>query len=82
MQFTLHEDMWVREGPIYGSGQVIGYRVGGLPDGSTVRIANFGTPNHNDWRVMRITADNTQTDWTGGYKSVEEALEALGQRLH
>ena len=40
--FTLHEDAWLRDGPIFASGQVTGYRVGGMPDGKTARIANFG----------------------------------------
>jgi hypothetical protein len=48
-----------------------------MPDGRTARIANFGAPNGNDWQIMRIHADNTQTGWTGHYKSVEEALAAL-----
>jgi len=75
--FTLHEDMWLRDGPVYASGQPIGYRVGGMPGGKTARIANFGAPNRNDWRIMRINADNTQTDWTGRYENVEDALAAL-----
>ena len=75
--FTLHEDAWFRHGPVYAGGQVIVYRVGGMPDGRTARIANFGAPNQNDWRIMRINADNTQTDWTGQYEGVEEALAAL-----
>jgi hypothetical protein len=69
--FTLHEDAWLRDGPVFASGQVTGYRVGGMPDGKTARIANFGAPNRNDWRIMRINADNTQTDWTGHYESLE-----------
>jgi hypothetical protein len=79
--FTLHKeaDAWLRDGPIFASGQVTGYRVGGMPDGSTARIANFGAPNRNDWRVLRIRVDNTQTDWTGHYESVEDALTALQQ---
>ncbi len=77
--FTLHEDAWLRDGPVYASGQVAGYRVGGMPNGKTARIANFGAPNRNDWRIMRINADNTQTDWTGHYESVEDALTALQQ---
>jgi hypothetical protein len=77
--FTLHEDAWLREGPVVASGQVVGYRVGGMPDGKTARIANFGAPKRNDWRIMRINADNTQTDWTGNYQSAEDALEALWQ---
>jgi hypothetical protein len=76
--FTIHEDAWLREGPVFASGKVTtGYRVGGMPDGTTVRIANFGAPNNNDWRIMRINADNTQSDWTGHYESVEQALAAL-----
>ena len=77
--FTLHEDAWFRNVAEYGSGQVIGYRVGGMPDGTTARIANFGAPIRNDWRIMRINTDNTQTDWTGHYENVEDALAALQQ---
>jgi hypothetical protein len=79
LTFTLHEDMWLRDGPVFGAGQVTGYRVGGMPDGKTARIANFRAPNGNDWRIMRTNADNTQTDWTGHYQSVEDALAALQQ---
>jgi hypothetical protein len=75
--FTLHEDERLRDGPVFGSGQVTGYRVGGMPDGKTARIANFGAPTRNDWRIMLINADNTHTDWTGHYESVEDALAAL-----
>jgi len=77
--FTLHEDMWFRDGPVYQGGQVIVYRVGGLPNGKTARLANFGAPNGNDWRIMRINGDNTQSGWTGHYESVEDALVALQQ---
>lgn len=75
--FTLHEDAWFRDQPAYAGSQVIGYRVGGMPNGQTARIANFGAPIRNDWRIMRINADNTQTDWTGHYESVEDALADL-----
>ena len=74
---TLHEDMWLRQGPIFGTGKVVGYRVGGMPDGRTARIANFGAPNQNDWRIMRINGDQTQAEWTGHYESAEDALAAL-----
>jgi len=77
--FTLHEDAWFRDGPTYASGQVIGYRVGGMPDGTTARIANFGAPSRNDWQIIRINADNTQTHWTGHYESIDDALAALQQ---
>jgi hypothetical protein len=76
---TLHEDMWDRDGPVYANGRVIGYRVGGLPDGTTARIANCGAPGKDDWQIMRINGDNTQTDWTGHYESVEDALAAMQQ---
>jgi hypothetical protein len=75
--FTLHEDAWFRELARHEGRQVTAYRVGGMPDGNTARIANFGAPSRNDWRIMRINADNTQTDWTGHYENVEDALAAL-----
>lgn len=75
--FTLHKDAWLREGPVLAGGQVVGYRVGGMPDGKTARIANFGAPSRSDWRIMRINADNTQTDWIGHYETVEDALAEL-----
>lgn len=77
--FILHEEAWLRDGPGFEGGQVIVYRVGGLPDGTTARIANFGAPNRDDWQVMRINADNTQTDWTGHYENFEDALATLQQ---
>ena len=80
--FTLHEDAWLGNGPVFARGPVIVYRVGGMPDGKTARIANFGAPNRNDWRIMRINGDNTQTDWTGHYESVDDALAALQQDRH
>ncbi len=72
---TLHEDMWDREGSVYAGGRVIGYRVGGLPDGTTARIANF----KGYCQIMRINGDNSQTDWSGHCESAEEALAALQQ---
>ncbi len=77
--FTLHEDASFRDRSIPESNQVIGYRVGGMPDGTTARIANFGAPIRNDWRIMRINSDDTHTGWTGHYEDVEEALAALQQ---
>jgi hypothetical protein len=77
--FTLHEDAWFRDEDVFANGQVTVYRVGGMPDGKTARIANFGAPNRNDWRIMRINGDNTQTGWSGHYESVDEALAALQQ---
>jgi hypothetical protein len=75
--FTLHEDAWFRDEPANAGRQAIGYRVGGMPNGQTARIANFRAPVDNDWRIMRINVDNRQTDWTGHYESVEDALAEL-----
>jgi len=77
--FTLHKDAWLSTGPISANGPIIGYRVGGMPDGKTARIANFGASNRNDWRIMRINGDNIQTSWSGHYESVDDALAALQQ---
>ena len=79
LAFMLHEDAWLGDGPVYASGQVIGYRVGGLPDGTTARLANVGAPNRQDWQIMRINGDNTPSVWTGHFESVEAALAALQQ---
>jgi hypothetical protein len=76
---TLHEDAWFREGPLFAGGKVMAYRVGGMPNGKTARIANFGAPDRNDWQIMRINSDNTQSEWTGHYDNVEDALAALQQ---
>jgi hypothetical protein len=77
--FTLHEDAWIRDGSVYAGGRIIGYRVGGMPNGKTARMANFGAPTSNDWRIMWINGDNSQTEWTGHFETVEDALAALQQ---
>ena len=78
---TLHKDQWFgdEQGPIYARGNITGYRVGGMPDGKWARIANFGAPKRDEWRIMRINADNTQSDWTEPYDSAEDALAVLQQ---
>jgi hypothetical protein len=48
-----------------------------MPDGKWARIANFGAPDRGGWRIMRINADNTQTERTGHYESAEAALAVL-----
>lgn len=67
--FTLHEERDLTLG-------FLSYRVGGLPDGKTARIANFGDSLKNDWRIARIEHAQ-KTDWTGHYESVEDALAAI-----
>jgi hypothetical protein len=74
--FSVHEDAWLGDGPVFAGGEVIGYRVGGMPKGQTARIANFGAPNRNDWMIMRIEGDK-QTDWADHYESADDALAEL-----
>ena len=67
---------WVRDGPIFGSGDVYQYRVRHMPVGYQALIANFGAPRRNDWRIMRID-DDTQENWNGHYETAEEGLAML-----
>jgi hypothetical protein len=76
MKLTLHEIGWVSDGLISGSGTVYQYRVGNMPPGYQALIANFGAPNRNDWKIMRID-DDAQEKWNGSYPSAEEALAVL-----
>jgi hypothetical protein len=64
------------EGRVYGNGQVIQYRVVGLPRGDQAMIANFGAPERNEWKVLRVE-DDAQGEWTGEYKSAEAALAEI-----
>jgi hypothetical protein len=73
---TLHADAWLRDGSNFASGDVTGYRVTGMPDGAWARIANFGAPNRNDWRIMRINGD-TRSEWTGHHEGAQVALTEL-----
>src|ERR1035441_379587 len=67
---TLHEESWGGE----DGTMTRGYRVGGLPDGQSWRVAAFG---EKDWRVMRVGADGASSDSTGYYPSFEDALADL-----
>jgi len=67
---------WVRDGPVFGSGDVYQYRVQHMPVGYQALIANFGAPHRHDWRIMRID-DDMQEDWNGHYETAEEALAVL-----
>ena len=75
--FTLHEDAWLRDGPIFAEWPSHRIPCRWDANGKTARIANFGAPKRNDWRIIRINADNSQTDWTGHFDSVEDALAEL-----
>jgi len=56
--------------------EVIQFEVGGLPPGEQAWIANFGSRNHESWRVLRAQI-GVQSDWTGDSSRADEALAVL-----
>lgn len=74
---TKREYLFSREGPTLGAnGKTIGYEVLGLPLGEQAWIAEI----HRNWQVLRAT--NVQGDWTGQYRSADEAMAELSDSLH
>jgi hypothetical protein len=73
---TMHAEAWVSDGPVYASGPVIGYRVGGLPAGEEAKIQNLGGPETPAWRVLRIL-NGKSSEVDGSFESAEDALAAL-----
>jgi hypothetical protein len=47
-----------------------------MPPGYQALITNFGAPQRDDWKIMRID-DDAQEEWNGTYKSAEQALAVL-----
>lgn len=52
--------------------EVIAYEVEPLPPGERASIAK----HHHTWQILR-TRNGVQGDWTGGYKTAEDALASL-----
>ena len=73
VKLTKHEFAWVSEGASRSQGRVYQYRVGGLPAGEEAWIAEFP---HEGWRILR-SKSGVQGEWTGHYKSADDALETL-----
>ena len=73
---TLHTVGRSRTGSVYGTGPISQHRVDGLLPGEEAWIANFGSSHHETWRILR-TKDGVKGDWTGTYKSAENALAVL-----
>jgi hypothetical protein len=69
---TKHKIARSREGFPRAKGQIIQYRVDGLPS----YIANFGGDHQDRWRVFH-TKKGTDAGWRGDYKTADEALAAL-----
>jgi hypothetical protein len=72
----LHADAWIAEGPVYASGPIIGYRVGGMPAGEEAKIQNLGGPQIPAWRVLRIS-NGQSSELEGRFESAEDALATL-----
>jgi hypothetical protein len=77
---TLHAEAWISDGPVYASGPVIGYRVGGMQAGEEAKIQNLGGPETPAWRVLRIL-NGASSELEGSLGSAEDALAALRGRL-
>jgi hypothetical protein len=75
---TRHEIAWVRNGLVWGTGRVIEYRIEGPSPDDEAFIANFGSRNHDSWKVLRVK-DGADGDWTGDYGSADEAFAVLQQ---
>lgn len=76
MTLTKHEVGWVRNGPVYGTGLVYQYRVGGLPPNEKAFIANFGSCHHARWKTLRVR-DGVSGGWRGDYASADDALTSM-----
>jgi hypothetical protein len=73
---TLYENSWSGNRLDPTSGKVVGYRVAGMPQGEEAHIANFGTLDQSEWRIIRSNG-GTEGNWTGHYESAEGALDVL-----
>jgi hypothetical protein len=67
----------IRSGPTSSeSDSVIQYKVLGLPTGEQAWIAEFD----NHWQILRANKEG-QGDWTGDYKTAEDALASLQREI-
>lgn len=73
MTLTKHEVGWIRSGPVYGTGRVYQYRVGGLPIHNEAFIANFGSPHRQCWKILQVN-NGMSGGWQGEYASADDAL--------
>jgi hypothetical protein len=73
---TLRPLSYFGKGSELNRDQVTQYEVQGLPSGERALVANFGAPHRQNWKILRVTGE-VQSDWTGDYGSVEEALRTV-----
>lgn len=77
-QLTKREYMFSREGPTFGvNRKPIAYEIIGMPAGQQAWIAEI----NYSWRILRAI-DGVQSNWTGQYRSVDEAMAELSDSLH
>jgi hypothetical protein len=77
----MYRSMSSHDGGIYDRGPTFGYTVDSLPPGHKAKIVNPSGPKRNDCQILH-TKDGVQGDWTGSYKSAEEALAVLREEYY
>jgi len=76
MALSIHEMASVRTGLLFGSGRVIEYRVEGSSPDDEAFVANFGSWQHDNWKILRVK-DGAGAEWIGNYSSADEAFVVL-----
>jgi hypothetical protein len=66
--------------PLAANGYTYRYAVGGLPDGQETLIANQGSRNRPDWKLLR-TIESVHGNWSGKYATPVHALAALQREV-
>ena len=79
-KLSLNEFSKTRNGEsMDGPGEVIQYRVDGLPEERDAGIALY--PEPSKWSILR-TIDGIQGEWKGSYATAEKALAALESEVN
>jgi len=81
MALSIHEMASARTGPLFGTGRVIEYRVEGPSADDEAFVANFGSWQHDNWKILRAK-DGAGAEWTESYSSAEEAFAVLRAEHH
>jgi hypothetical protein len=70
-----------RKGFEHGSGPVMLYEVGGLPEGRAISIRNVRAESQEPVWQFGAHFKGYPTRWSGAFKTVEEALAHLQENL-
>ena len=76
MPFSIHEIAWMRTGTPFGSSRVIEYRVQGASPCNESFVANFGSWQKDNWKILRVK-DGLCAEWTESFSSAAEAFDYL-----